>query len=215
MFLYLFNVDYYMSSKSYWYFSKQEKFDLLISWLTLSLAFAIVISPVFLGISEFIVSFPIALVAVGTGFILHEMAHRQMARKFGFQSEFRAWYPGLVFAFFIAIITRGGFIFAAPGATYFFGENVSVEQEAKISIAGPVVNIIVGLILLFLFFFSAGGFFSLILLLASRMNFLFAFFNLIPFGPLDGRKVLKWNFSAWLITILISGSLFFFLPYLI
>ncbi|MDD3159460.1 MAG: site-2 protease family protein [Candidatus ainarchaeum sp.] len=198
------------TKKSIWYFSKQEKIDLLISWLTLSLAFAVVISPIFLGIPEFIISFPIALIAVGTGFVLHEMAHRQMARHFGFHSEYRAWYPGLVFAFFLALITKGAFIFAAPGATYFFGETVTTQQEGKISIAGPITNLVVGFILIFLFLFSHSSFWQIVLIKSALINFWFAAFNLIPFGPLDGAKVMKWNSRLWILVFAISALLALF-----
>jgi Zn-dependent protease len=44
--------------------------------------------------------------------------------------------------------------------------------------------------------------------LGARINIWLALFNLIPFGPLDGAKILKWNKGIWLITIAIAGGLF-------
>ena len=55
----------------------------MISWLTISIAFAILLSRDFLDIMVFVYAFPLALVTVGTGFILHEMAHRVVATHFG------------------------------------------------------------------------------------------------------------------------------------
>ena len=45
-------------------------------------------------------------------------------------------------------------------------------------------------------------------LLSSQINTWLALFNLIPFGPLDGAKILRWNKGIWLITIAGAGGLF-------
>lgn len=200
--------------KNFWKFSKQEKTDLIISWLTLSLAFALVINPVFFNLTNLIISLPIALVAVGTGFIFHELAHRQAARHYGFVSEFRAWYPGLAFAVILAIMTGGRFIFAAPGAVYFFGNNVSTKQNGIISVVGPLTNIIFGLILLLVSFFILDSFATMVLQISSMINFWFALFNMLPIYPLDGSKVLTWSPAAWLAVIGVS-AVFVFYPELI
>jgi Zn-dependent protease len=36
------------------------------------------------------------------------------------------------------------------------------------------------------------------------VNLLLATFNLLPFGPLDGKKVLQWNEIAWAVLFSIS-----------
>jgi Zn-dependent protease len=198
-----------MAKKDFWFFSKQEKIDLIVSWITLSLAFAVVINPVFFNLTNLLVSLPIALVAVGTGFVFHELAHRQAARHYGFASEFRAWYPGLAFALLLAIVTGGRFIFAAPGATYYFGNNVTTKQNGIISVAGPIINIILGLILLSLSIFSQEVSITTILIYSAMINFWFALFNMIPVYPLDGSKVLAWNPAVWVAIIGISAVLVF------
>ncbi len=197
------------TKKSFFYFSPQEKKDLLVSWLTLSLAFAVVINPVFFNISNLLFSLPVALVAVGTGFVFHELAHREAAKAFGFHSEFRAWYPGLLIALGLAIATMGSFIFAAPGATYFFGENITRKQNGLISLAGPVTNIILGILLLIIATLTSGQFIQTIFIYAGTINFWFALFNLIPIYPLDGSKVLPWKPEIWAVMIIISGILVF------
>ncbi len=187
-------------------FSPQEKKDLIVSWLTLSLAFAVMINPVFFNITSLIISIPIALVAVGTGFVLHELAHREAAKHYGFHSEFRAWYGGLAIAVGLAVVTQGQFLFAAPGATYFVGENVSRKQNGIISVAGPVTNLIVGLILVVIGSLFT-DFIQLILVKAGLINFMFAAFNMIPLYPLDGAKVLEWKPLLWVGVILVAGIL--------
>lgn len=195
--------------KSIFYFSPQEKKDLLISWITLSIAFALLISPTLLGITDFLFGLAIAIVAVGTGFIFHELAHREMAKHYGFHSEFRAWYPGLALALILAIVTMGQFTFAAPGATYFYATNVSKKQNGIISAAGPIVNIILGLILLLAGLATSDALLKTILLSSAMINYWFALFNLIPIYPLDGSKIIKWNFPIWIALIAISAFLVF------
>ena len=197
-----------MTTKDFWYFSKQEKIDLLVSWIVLSAAFMWLVNNRFIALPgmslsmALSMSIPIALVAVGTGFVLHELAHRQTARHFGFHSEYRAWYPLLGLALVFAIFT--GWILAAPGATYFFGQNVSKKQNGIISAAGPAINLIIGILLLVISYF-VGGILGMILGYASMINFWFAFFNLLPIFILDGTKIIQWNKGVWAILIIIAG----------
>jgi len=186
-------------------FSKRERFDLLVSWITLSIAFALVISPIFLNLNDLMISLPIAFLAVGTGFIFHELAHREVAKHYGFHSEFRAWYPGLVFAIILAIVTMGQFIFAAPGATYFFAQSVSRKQNGIISTAGPAINLIIGIGLLLLAAIFTDKFILTVLVYAAMINFWFALFNLLPVYPLDGAKVLAWKPIVWIILIAVAA----------
>ena len=195
--------------KGLFYFSPQEKKDLIISWLTLSLAFALMINPVFFNITNLLISFPIALIAVGTGFVLHELAHREAAKYYGFHSEYRAWYQGLILAVGLAIITQGSFIFAAPGATYFFAEKVSIKQNGIISISGPLTNLVLGLLLMMIATFFEGDFLNTVFSLAGQINFFFALFNLLPILMLDGSKVFAWNKAIWGVFFAISAVLVF------
>ncbi len=203
--------------KNYWAFSSQEKIDLLISWITLSVAFTIVLvnfnlTSIFaggnFGYLPIVIAAPIALVAVGTGFVFHELAHRQAARHFGFVSEYRAWYPILGLAVVFAFLT--GWILAAPGATYFFGQNVTRKQDGIISVAGPVVNVILGIILLLLSLAFTSELLQIVLIASARINFFFALFNLLPIWILDGKKVLAWNPGVWFLAILIPALSIFF-----
>lgn len=195
--------------KSIFYFSPQEKKDLIISWGTLSIAFALMISPTLLGINDILFGLAIAIVAVGTGFVFHELAHREAAKHYGFHSEFRAWYPGLALALILAIVTMGRFTFAAPGATYFFGTNVTKRQNGVISAAGPIINIILGSILLVLGLGITDAMIRTILSSAAMINFWFALFNLIPIYPLDGSKIISWKPSIWILLAAVSGFLVF------
>jgi Zn-dependent protease len=46
--------------------------------------------------------------------------------------------------------------------------------------------------------------------LGVRINLWIALFNLIPFGPFDGRKVLAWSKGVYLIALTIAAVAFLF-----
>jgi Zn-dependent protease len=137
-----------------------------------------------------------------TGFLLHELAHKVAAERRGFWAEFRMSPAGLLLSFVTALL---GFLFAAPGATVVGGMG-GVEDWGRTSLAGPALNLAegttfaaVGLAVLFWTpYLGAAAF----LLLLAFINGWFATFNLLPFGPLDGKKVLRWSTPIWLGTFL-------------
>lgn len=195
-------------------FSRKEVSDLIISWLTISVAFAWVLSNVsivtFVGIPlvNIIVALPITLVAVGTGFVFHELSHKYTAIRFGAKAEYRTWYMGLIFAAFLAFVAR--FIFAAPGAVYIFGKHLSRKENGLISLAGPGVNIIVAAVFYILSLLTTNSFLLVVLNWTVYINLFLAAFNLIPISPLDGSKVFAWDIKVWAAVFLPLVVLLFF-----
>ena len=167
--------------------------------------------------------FFISLLAVSLGFIFHELGHRFVARKYGYTATYSLWIPGLL----LAIITSFfSIIFAAPGAVWIRSkEKTDVEEKeylkhlGKISITGPLVNVVLAIIFLLLSYFVifANRFvvftpiLSVILIVGAHINGILAAFNLIPVGPFDGRKVFKWNKVIWSSTAIIAVGLFLFI----
>lgn len=195
--------------------NSRESRDILISWITISFAFAWIGFAIFstAGISEFINQFAIMLVAVGTGFILHELAHKYVAINYGAHAEFRAWREGLLLALGLAIFTNGNFVFAAPGAVYVFGNSITTKQNGIISWAGPVTNIVIATIFGIAYnILQPTDFVNRLMVSVIYVNFFLAFFNMIPIFPLDGSKVFTWNKTAWIVTIGIAASGVFALP---
>lgn len=139
-----------------------------------------------------------------TGFLLHEMAHKVSAERRGFWAEFRMSPVGLLFSVVTALF---GFLFAAPGATVIGGMG-SAEDWGRTSLAGPGLNLVEGTI------FAAAGLglslsprflgAALFLVLLAFINGWFATFNLLPLGPLDGRKVLRWSTKVWVTTFAVA-----------
>ena len=80
---------------------------------------------------------PVMLIAVGPAFLLHEIGHKIVAKKYGCWAEFRVDPSGLKFG--IALVALTGFLFMAPGAVMVAGL-VTRRQNGHIAIAGPAVN---------------------------------------------------------------------------
>ena len=185
--------------------SSIEVRDLLISWLVLGFCFALVLFHTF-SLNGFV----IALSALGAGFICHELSHKFVAQKLGFQAEFRLWQTGLIIALACAFISRfmfssGGFLFAAPGAVYILSSTPR-REGGLISLAGPTANIV----LAFIFYAVArygSGFAVAVGTYGVIINLFLAAFNLLPIPPLDGSKIFAWNVPLWVVMMVIAAGL--------
>ena len=211
-------------------FGADELFDLLLSWIVLIIGFSLVMSGRQIPGLGLILA---AALGVGTGFLLHEMAHKFVALRYGYWAEYRANRSGLLF---IIVMSFMGFIFAAPGAvmihkplrSYSQSDNLSgsgiysdladenaKKEELLIALAGPTTNII--LTVLFFILLSSGlvigNLATSAIDFAIFINLNLAAFNLLPLGPLDGKKILEANRLAWAIvavpTILVAISMLF------
>ena len=194
-------------------FTFDEIRDLMIAFLVISLCFGIAQSGKNTDVLMQIL--PIIMVGVGLGFILHELGHKFVSMHYGYWAEFKLWPQGLLLALITSFF---GIVFAAPGAVYTYANFMTDEINGKISVAGPVVNIILALIFLLIassIYTQAFHSQDLVLIfnicaVGFSVNSYLAVFNLIPFGNLDGSKVLNWNAGIWVITIGIAGIMTYF-----
>ena len=190
-------------------FTGKEIRDLIISFIVIALGFTILYSNG--DYSNIGLVFPIVMIGVGAGFIFHELGHKFVAMHYGYYAEYELWPTGLIIALVSSFF---GFIFAAPGAVVIYSNGMEKKTNGIISIAGPIVNIILGLIF-FLILVSLGDFaytetgylVALTCVLGTRINFFLAAFNLLPIPPLDGSKVMAWSVPIWLITFAIAALL--------
>ncbi len=191
-------------------FSTQEKKDLVIAGAGISLAFAILLSngievlraynPAFFGI------FLIAFLTAGTGFLLHELMHKLVAQRYGLYAEFKAFNNMIMLAVALSFF---GFIFAAPGAVFIRGWRINKEKNGKISLAGPLTNIVLAILFLPLaLIFGKESFIGQVGSFGLSINSLLAAFNMIPLMPFDGAKIKDWNLSVYTLTTIVAVGLF-------
>jgi Zn-dependent protease len=183
------------------FMNRREITEIAGSWLVISAAFGWVIQDRVAGATISQTFFPAlltALIAVGTGFIFHELAHKYVSIHYGVHAEFFAWPFGLLIA--LALAFTVGIVFAAPGAVYIFARDLPKRTNGIISVAGPLTNIGLGIVFVIAALLLAtvqSQFLSTIAFQAGFINFFLAGFNLLPFGPLDGKKVFNWNKAVW------------------
>lgn len=145
---------------------------------------------------------PAGLLVVSASFVLHELGHRALARKYKFHAEYRMWPQGLLLAVVLALATNGAFIFAAPGAVVIMSradlwgrfQTMSRKTYGIISATGPLINIALSVA----FFAAAFLLNSATLMFGASINAWLALFNLLPLGPLDGTKIFVWDKRVWI-----------------
>jgi Zn-dependent protease len=179
-------------------FSRNEVRDIIISVLALALIF---------GRFDFSIM-PTMLFVVVIAFFAHEMSHKFVAMHYGYDAEYKMWTWGLLLGLATALIP-GGFTIAAPGAVMvspykkgfaFKVANITRKSYALISLAGPLVNIVLASLLIVASMAYPLGIFSI----TARISFFLAFFNLLPIPPMDGSKIMGWNIYLWGLLIAVS-----------
>lgn len=189
-----------------------DNIELLKAWVGSTLAYAIYMggAAALLG-SGGVQNLLVAAVVCGLAFVLHELAHRVVARRFGAEAHFVANNTWLLIS--IAVALAGWFI-AAPGAVWHRGL-LTRRQGGLIALAGPATNMLLSVL-----FFGACALIVLGLLRVPPVvaqicyaGFVFngwiGLFNMIPSGPFDGAKVLAWNPLVFGITVAVGLGLTF------
>jgi Zn-dependent protease len=185
--------------------SNTEIIHIIISWLAISYAFAILllwsrsgIKPTGYELINGIFNpLVISLSTVGVSFIVHEMSHKLVAQRFGSWAEFRMSLPMLLLMLFLVL--EFGILFAAPGAVMIYGGSVGRKENGRISLAGPLSNLLLGLA--FFTLLSEQGILFEIGRYGVIINITLALFNMIPFGIFDGRKVWDWNKPVYIVMV--------------
>ena len=182
--------------------SRQEIVQITGAFLVLTLDFVLILYvgglafgiPI-LGTLPLWLAVATAATAALTAFVAHEMAHKISAQRGGYWAEFR-WAP--LWLLLSVITSILGFLFAAPGATVIGGMG-NPRDWARTSLAGPATNLTFAVV-----FYAAsiatlhaGSYVFYPLLVIAFFNGWFGMFNLIPVGPLDGAKVLRWSTALW------------------
>ena len=202
-----------MHTGSIWHFSKTEINHLTLATLAFTMALAFMFSGGILGAlsdpSAFLAYGVLALITFTPGFLIHEIAHKIQARKYGCWAEFRASPSGLRFGVLLAAIL--GIVFMAPGAVMVAG-NTTREQFGKVALAGPVSNVVLWCIGLAsaVAFGGAGGIVDDVIYYWMWANGILGALNMLPFGPLDGKKIKMWSDVMFWLWLTITFSMVWF-----
>lgn len=150
------------------------------------------------------------IVILTLSFFVHEFAHKIVAQREGLWAEFRLTLWGAVLTLITAISPF--FKIFAPGAVMISGP-LYPKAVLKISVAGPVTNIILAAVFLGVAIMSNphcescffGGFW----------NAFIAVFNLLPLGLFDGFKIFRVNKGVWALVFAVAVALTVFAGYFI
>lgn len=136
--------------------------------------------------------FKFATIIAVPAILFHELAHKFVAMAFGAAATFKIFGFGIILGLFLRII-MSPILILAPGYVEIAGE-VALEttQMGVVAFAGPLVNLLLWL----------GPTFILktqrkikrttatFLFYTAFLNMWLFIFNMIPFPPLDGSKIL-------------------------
>ena len=136
------------------------------------------------------------VIGVFIGFVLHELAHRQVARRYGASASFVATPLGLAATFISGFLP---FAILAPGYVKVTSWSITSVRGLFYSVAaGPATNI--ALSLAFYAIAQTPGLEprqAIYALTIAKVNAYIALFNLLPIDPLDGAKIARYDARTW------------------
>lgn len=202
--------NYFDTLKKYFWFSRVE----LNSFILTSFGFAFIYSFDKWGSTSFdvsvgLINFLLALLLCSSALFVHHAGQRFMALRLGILAEQKLWWPGLLIAFILVIVSGGMIKMFAASAVFVsllpqhrlgkFRYGVGMSDWAKIALSGPVFNVFLATIAVFLEWM---GVLSLAVSNSIFMfNLYFAAWNLLPFPPLDGSRIIYHSRLAYVFLV--------------
>ena len=200
----------------------REILEFILSTLWLGIAFGVAFSGgynAFKNPADLKITVLQSVIVVFFAFVLHELAHRLVARRYGHKATYRMWMPGLLLALGGSLF---GMIFATPGGVHVDIDLTAPDAKSKLgktALAGPVTNIVLCVIMAIAAIFVLASinineitplmkFIVGTLVIGIEINAWLAVFNLLPVGSFDGLKVFYWNKVVWTITFVLSIAIF-------
>ncbi|MBI5065775.1 hypothetical protein HZA97_06060 [Candidatus Woesearchaeota archaeon] len=179
-------------------FNNKEKISFLLVVLVLSFIYSFKewgsgdFASIFTGLTNWVVSFFI----VGISVLVHHLTQKVTAAIRGFKVEHKLWWNGLVVGLLAVVLTNGRFMFFSAAGMFitttkyrlgYKRQAIDLYDYGKIALWGPASNIFLGATLLTWSWIL--GFHSGIIDKIFTFNVLYAFYNLLPFPPLDGSRM--------------------------
>ncbi len=199
--------DFVDKIKRYYYFDSEEIKGIIFA--TLIIGFIISFKfwgpdnkfDLIYGLKNLFYSILIAFVAI----VVHISAQKIFSLQLGFRTEFKTFWPGLIFALILCFVTRGSIWFLVPGGIVihhmaqhrlgFFRYGLNYWSLGMISAIGPLANVILAALFAII---AYGGVIIppmtpiSIATPIGRMisaNLWIAIFTMLPIPPLDGSNI--------------------------
>lgn len=137
-------------------------------------------------------------------FLVHELAHKLMAQRYGLWAEFRITLSGALITLVSMFLPL--FKIISPGAVMIAG-HARKDIVGKTALVGPLTNVALSIIFIGVALGTSNTLFYTVYTIAifgAWINAFIAIFNLIPIGMMDGLKIFWWNKAIWLGTFAIS-----------
>ena len=199
--------DFFDKIKRYYHFDNEEIKGVLFA--TLVIGFIISFKfwgpgdsfELAYGLKNLIISVLIAFVAI----VVHVSAQKIFSLILGFRTEFKTFWPGLIFALILCFVTRGNIWFLVPGGIMihhmaqhrlgYFRYGLNYWSLGMIAVVGPLSNVLIAS--LFAIIAYGGVIIPPMTAISTatpigRMisaNLWIAIFTMIPIPPLDGSNV--------------------------
>lgn len=182
--------------------SKREIKDLFQALLAIALVFTIATGGFSFG---FVIGFAVALFSVGIAFLFHELAHKIVAQKYGYEAQFVKSTMMLMISVVLSFL---GMILIAPGAVMIRTiSGITTTENGRISLAGPVANLMLGFAAIITAYFTT-SYLQAFLIFSAFINCLIGLFNMIPVWLLDGKKIFVWDKTIYTGTLVLFFILY-------
>ncbi|MBI3036336.1 hypothetical protein HYY73_01065 [Candidatus Woesearchaeota archaeon] len=207
--------------KRYYAFSRNEQIFLLISVLVMAFIVGFRFEGDKFALNVFLNNFGLSLIAVAVAVFAHESAHRIFGLNMGYKTEFKPFIYGLLAGIILAFMTYGKVIFLAYSGVFlnimekhrlgYFRYQLGYFDLGKVSLAGPLTNLLIAIIVKSMGFLPQPVSEKLIL-----VNVLFAITNVLPIPPLDGANIMYASKTAYpfVFGAVISCGLLLLIPWL-
>jgi len=188
---------------------EHEASHFMAAWLSMFLVF-------FIGVlrsGKPLALLPLLFATVGISLLAHELSQKLAAQRLGLKTTFKAWESGIFFSSLLALF---GSFFPSYGSTYVKQLDYWYDPRKRETGAFFVVGPLVSLALAFTFWILTSLTVNDLLAAAWKagytMNMVMVVFNLIPIQAAggfvwDGKKILTWNRTIWLLLVLGAAAL--------
>lgn len=141
--------------------------------------------------------------------VVSELARRFIAARYKAVTEYQFWGIGAITLIITAVLHQP---FSRPARTIINKpEEIGTEKMGKIAMAPCVVSLLLSI--MFLVLMALGNGMETIGKEGFKMGMMICVYSLMPFEPMDGKRVIGWSKLAWVLVFI--PSLLFYLGMLL